>query len=1459
MAKDRKKLQHIHSSVLNKIPNSGVLLPGEIAVNTNPNNEFLSIENAGGNTVRFSSDLQLVDWMERKEVIPSEGEVVNKNLATNESEIKVTLNQKVGDSTPSASTLNQNSGFTIDTSSFALNGGNPTFSSLTVTDKTDLSGNTTISNGDGTGTRTGHTLTINTTDVIAEDENWTETITNKNSTVGTINESATKRTTIVGTENLTVSGTTTETHTGNVTINNKANVSETTDGNLTELIKTNNYRDVNGDYSGTTGGTTTEVKNGNLTETNGGTKIENTAGQYTQNNNSDYIVNTSGNTLLSTSGNTTIESYDTDKVVKIDSRGNGGDVQVYAKDNITATANTITVNSSSNTDLNVGGNLTEKISGNTNVTVSGTTTIKTEDGTTIQTTNGDTNINTTGSTNITSTVDNTITSTGDTTIQSNGENKSVTIQSTGNGGDVNVYANDALTETGKTVTISGLTSLTEKSPIIDISGTTTSVTGRDTLNLNGNTINETGNTVNISGSTSVTVKGATVTESGTTLNQKFTTINVNGKTINQSGDTYNVTGDTNINGDLLVTGDTTVSGKTVFGGEVEFKQPVTIDLSACLTSTTIADGICEAFDRSVVTIERDSNPSDSGLSAVYKLYQDGVQITNSAGVAIDINVPKDGFLKNVELVNVSNTYYLRFTWNIYDADTQTYTTGSTDVSVEDLVKDIAANNSKSDRGVNVDVWYNESNKKMNVSADTTVTIKNNGGSGTKTFAKNGGTHTLSAYTLSYSHNGFSGKFDPFAANSSFTSPHSALTIDYGVVVTGKTDDSYDTSAAKTVSIPTKLSHITSAHTHPSSEITDIGNGKFTVSGNGTAVASTSANASANSGVNIVGDNLTVTPDASNKKITVGLTNINSQGTYKRVVVDAYGRVTSGDSSDANTNYYTTGLTVTTATTTSTINVKGNNAAVSGSAVISAATTSRAGVMTSTDKTKLNSITSGATKVASSSTNGHITIDGTDVTVYTHPTSAGNKHIPSGGSSGQFLGWSAAGTAAWVSNPNTDTATTYNGHYTPSAAAGGTKSASASGGGNLTWGSSIITGVTISGDAKGHYTAVAVSSAKLPSNPNTDSATTLNGHYTPSAAAGGTKSASASGGGSLTGGSSVVTGVTLSGDAKGHVTAVAVSSAKLPNYTEGRAIDITNNTISLNLPISAGTGSNAIVENYTGNTASGSYSHAEGYMTLASGYSSHAEGQNTIASGSSSHAEGQSTTANGSYSHAEGYTTTASGEYSHAEGERTIASGSSSHAEGQRTIASGSSSHAEGNGTIANGSYSHAEGNYTVTNNQYEHASGQWNASNKANTTFGHSGNTLFSVGNGTADNARHNAFEIRQNGDTYINGKCTATAFYASSDINLKHDINDVNAEEIAKANTIQFKSFKFNNDETDRKVYGVIAQEVQNANLNELVHTADDGMLSVDYTSLLILKIASLEDYCKKLNDRILELENKQ
>lgn len=40
------------------------------------------------------------------------------------------------------------------------------------------------------------------------------------------------------------------------------------------------------------------------------------------------------------------------------------------------------------------------------------------------------------------------------------------------------------------------------------------------------------------------------------------------------------------------------------------------------------------------------------------------------------------------------------------------------------------------------------------------------------------------------------------------------------------------------------------------------------------------------------------------------------------------------------------------------------------------------------------------------------------TVYSHPTTSGNKHIPTGGKSGQILRWSADGTAIWGSENDT---------------------------------------------------------------------------------------------------------------------------------------------------------------------------------------------------------------------------------------------------------------------------------------------------------------------------------------------------------------------------------------------------------------------------------------------------------
>lgn len=162
-------------------------------------------------------------------------------------------------------------------------------------------------------------------------------------------------------------------------------------------------------------------------------------------------------------------------------------------------------------------------------------------------------------------------------------------------------------------------------------------------------------------------------------------------------------------------------------------------------------------------------------------------------------------------------------------------------------------------------------------------------------------------------------------------------------------------------------------------------------------------------------------------------------------------------------------------------------------------------------------------------------------------------------------------------------------------------------------------------------------------------------------------------------------------------------------------------------------------------AKGTYSHAEGCRTQAIGdFGSHSEGENTIASGISSHSEGNTTTASGKYSHAEGAVTSASGEHSHAEGNSTTASGHHAHAEGGQTVASGGNSHAEGGLTVASGEYSHAEGIHTIASLNASHAEGRCNVASTL---------SIHSVGIGADTENRKNAEDICfGNGYKYLIG-----------------------------------------------------------------------------------------------------------
>ena len=122
---------------------------------------------------------------------------------------------------------------------------------------------------------------------------------------------------------------------------------------------------------------------------------------------------------------------------------------------------------------------------------------------------------------------------------------------------------------------------------------------------------------------------------------------------------------------------------------------------------------------------------------------------------------------------------------------------------------------------------------------------------------------------------------------------------------------------------------------------------------------------------------------------------------------------------------------------------------------------------------------------------------------------------------------------------------------------------------------------------------------------------------------------------------------------------------------------------------------------------------------------------------------------------------------------------------------------------------------------------------------------------GTSSSSTNTGTQLFSTGVYFVpsSGYVYASAYYETSDANLKENISSVSDED--KSREISIREFSFKSDESKTKRYGVIAQELEEVGLGNLVSTNDDGVKSVDYVSMLCLKIAQLEN-------RINELENK-
>lgn len=107
-----------------------------------------------------------------------------------------------------------------------------------------------------------------------------------------------------------------------------------------------------------------------------------------------------------------------------------------------------------------------------------------------------------------------------------------------------------------------------------------------------------------------------------------------------------------------------------------------------------------------------------------------------------------------------------------------------------------------------------------------------------------------------------------------------------------------------------------------------------------------------------------------------------------------------------------------------------------------------------------------------------------------------------------------------------------------------------------------------------------------------------------------------------------------------------------------------------------------------------------------------------------------------------------GKYSVTEGTGGIAAGNYSHSEGYASEATGEGAHASGYYTEASGDYSTTHGRRTVADQDNQTAIGKFNTTNNTNN--------LFAVGNGTANDARSDAFTVDSSGNVMAAGALTA-------------------------------------------------------------------------------------------------------
>ncbi len=250
-------------------------------------------------------------------------------------------------------------------------------------------------------------------------------------------------------------------------------------------------------------------------------------------------------------------------------------------------------------------------------------------------------------------------------------------------------------------------------------------------------------------------------------------------------------------------------------------------------------------------------------------------------------------------------------------------------------------------------------------------------------------------------------------------------------------------------------------------------------------------------VEFVGNNVTITPDATNDKITFTLTKDNvtsalgytpptaDTNTWRKVQLNGTDKLGTGTNSKPLNLKAGTNISITEADGTFTFSATDTDTKYTHPTYT--AVTSKP----TADQTPAFGGTATVSQITSDTT-GHVT-GATDRTI-TIPSTLANKNTTAGliktsstvSSSSGYTACPVLNGVPYYKDTNTNTkVTSAENHYTPASDASSNLSVDASASASATWGTtSLVTGVNLQRDSKGHVTGLTVDSVKMPANPDT---------------------------------------------------------------------------------------------------------------------------------------------------------------------------------------------------------------------------------------------------------------------------------------------------------------------------------------------------------------------------------------